>query len=1102
MADFACQAACLNQPPDQLQVCLASCAEENCEADCAAVPVENRQACLQGCSANSAQSCNTNCTERYRRKPVERFECNLKCTQGNALINSSLTCLQGTPGFPISNDPFCPPGMHCPNINATDETGNTFPQYCSPTPDCFQKRLFGLWCPSQGRYEPTVCEPGFFCPNASLLLPCPAEHWCTRGSFEPRPCLPATYCPPGTIIGRFYGGVLICVLLDLLLLAYFLLKIYRWDPAQHKANLSQRPRGLLLQAAPLAGPPGGAAAAAEPPGMQLPASPAPPSTSSQAVADWRSPTPSPRARLNLAGAWALARRASFSFPSLAPASSGGKGGGAQLDPLDAAVLASAKSLLNQSFQRCNGALSIRIDFSELSLTLPPPADKTILSSVSGTIYPARVTAIMGPSGAGKTTFLSTLLGTGLPRTAGTIHINGSPADLSSLGRLTGFVPQDDVMLRELTVRENIEHSARIRLPRSGWSAEEVSRHVDAVIEVLGLRHCADTATDRISGGQRKRVNIGMELALAPAAIFLDEPTSGLDSTAALQVCSTLKNIAELGVTVVAVIHQPRLDIFKAFDDLLLLAPGGRTVYTGPQKDVMPYFQGLGLLFSEGGNPADDVLDFVAGAQELQVSPGVAEQVRGFAAAAAAKPSGAAVVSNPLAAAEAAGAGAGAASPTALLQPSLSKGSLDTLAADLEGGAGGGAGAGLVTLKGKEVASYLGWAWLTKGGNSAAAAVAVAGQGWAAASQQLQHTPTAAQAASAAAAAASAAAAAVQAALPPSSSALHSDLQRTLSLRGASFARQCLLNHNRSLLQQYRQPSWLALELGVCVFAGGMMGIAATNVDELFSGILIAPFTPLSPSPNVQLLPSLGFFIAMAVGIAGSPAAVRTFGEERDMYLREVSAHHSATAYFLAKNLATLPRLSLAALHFASCFYLVALPSASYASVLVLVWGLFFGVYGLSFMVSMVVSRANGALLGTIASLVLACLCGYGPTLTQAREWSVNLGGGNFLGLITLVDMSYSRWASGEWSVCGRVRAAQRSAAQRSAAAFPPSSHTRATPHSTPPPSLPPSQRSGSTQRHCPTGTCLRWTRSFPRPLATRSTGWPRTLPTCCSLAWA
>ena len=904
--------------------------------------------------------------------PIARYECLLDLAFG--ADGNETQCLMGFPGFPLSDNATCPQGMFCPNINTTND--RTFPQLCQATPECFQKRLFGEWCPSQGRYEPEVCRSGFYCPNASTILPCPEGHWCVRGSAAPTPCQPLSICPPGTVIGRFYGGALACALLDALLLAYFMLRIFRWEPAKFRANLTERPRRLLLRAAEEAG--GGAAA--------------------KGVADWQpalpppaTPPPSPRAPLTLSGAWALARRASFSLPAAPPAAAAAAPGAPA--PLDAAVLASAKALLSRTFRRCNGELSIRIDFEGLSLTLPPPASKTILSGVTGTIFPARVTAIMGPSGAGKTTFLSVLLGTAR-RTAGSVRINGAEGDVSSLGRLTGFVPQDDVMLRELTVRENIAHSARIRLPRAGWSAADIDGHCDAVIEVLGLRHCADTPTDRISGGQRKRVNIGMELALAPAAIFLDEPTSGLDSTAALQVCSTLKDIAELGVTVVAVIHQPRLDIFKSFDDLLLLAPGGKTVFAGPQAHVIDYFQGLGLEFSEGGNPADDVLDFVAGAQALRVAPGDAAAARETAAKGSGAGSsggsadGSQAVFNPLAA-------AAAAAPQGSLSASASGGSLAEPGSPRsleEAGApaASGAAAALVTLRGKEVANYLAWAWAGR----AAGVAATAG---------------------AAAAGSKALPAADSMALPAAATPLSaSELARTLSLRGASFLRQLVLCHNRSLLQQLRQPSWLALELGVSVFAGGMMGIAATAVDELFSGILQPPFTPLSPAPNVQLLPSLGFFIAMAVGIAGSPAAVRAFGEEREVYLREVSAHHSAVAYYLAKNVATLYRASLAALHFAGFFYLVALPTASFASVLGLVWGLFFGVYSLSFIVSMVVERANGALLGTIASLIVACLCGYGPSLTQGRKWAVDVGGGNLLGLITLQDLSYSRWATEIW----------------------------------------------------------------------------------------
>lgn len=139
-----------------------------------------------------------------------------------------------------------------------------------------------------------------------------------------------------------------------------------------------------------------------------------------------------------------------------------------------------------------------------------------------------VTAVMGPSGAGKTTFMNVLMGK-VGRTSGELFINGARDEMHRYRKVIGYVPQDDTMIRELTVRENILFSARVRLPRVGWSAADIERYVDAVIEVLGLSICADTivgedggsSSERISGGQRKRVNIGMELAVAPAAIFLE-----------------------------------------------------------------------------------------------------------------------------------------------------------------------------------------------------------------------------------------------------------------------------------------------------------------------------------------------------------------------------------------------------------------------------------------------------------------------------------------------------------------------------------------------------------------------------------------------------
>ena len=116
----------------------------------------------------------------------------------------------------------------------------------------------------------------------------------------------------------------------------------------------------------------------------------------------------------------------------------------------------------------------------------------------------------------------------------------------------------------------------------------------------------------ISGGQRKRVNIGIELAATPVSIFLDEPTSGLDSTSALEICDILKQIANLGLTVVSIIHQPRIEIFQKFDDVILLAPGGRTVYQGPTSQTQGYFEKLGYVFPLTANPADVYMDILSG----------------------------------------------------------------------------------------------------------------------------------------------------------------------------------------------------------------------------------------------------------------------------------------------------------------------------------------------------------------------------------------------------------------------------------------------------------------------------------------------------------
>lgn len=146
--------------------------------------------------------------------------------------------------------------------------------------------------------------------------------------------------------------------------------------------------------------------------------------------------------------------------------------------------------------------------------------------------------------------------------------------------------QENVLLGTLTVRETITYSAHLRLP-SSMSKEDIKSHVDGTILELGLHDCADTMIGNwhlrgISGGEKKRLSIALEILTKPQLLFLDEPSSGLDSASAFFVIQTLRNIARDGRTVISSIHQPSSEVFALFDDLFLLS-GGETVYFGEAK---------------------------------------------------------------------------------------------------------------------------------------------------------------------------------------------------------------------------------------------------------------------------------------------------------------------------------------------------------------------------------------------------------------------------------------------------------------------------------------------------------------------------------------
>ena len=258
--------------------------------------------------------------------------------------------------------------------------------------------------------------------------------------------------------------------------------------------------------------------------------------------------------------------------------------------------------------------SFDIEFNKLEFTLP---DGTcIMKNVSGKFQSGRMTAIMGPSGAGKSTLFSLLTGR-LKRSSGTLMLNGVEDELSKYKKLVGVVPQDDIMLKELNVKSILSHSANMRLPLE-LTKQAKSKQVLETIEFLGLGNVinSDIGNEEkrgISGGQRKRVNIGMEIVADPAILFLDEPTSGLDSSTSLELCRILYRLArENRMTIAAVIHSPSPQTFMEFDNVLFLCKGGLVAYYGPTTDVLKYFTSLGFERGTDISPADFAMDIISG----------------------------------------------------------------------------------------------------------------------------------------------------------------------------------------------------------------------------------------------------------------------------------------------------------------------------------------------------------------------------------------------------------------------------------------------------------------------------------------------------------
>jgi ABC transport system ATP-binding/permease protein len=210
-------------------------------------------------------------------------------------------------------------------------------------------------------------------------------------------------------------------------------------------------------------------------------------------------------------------------------------------------------------------------------------NKTLLHNISLTARPGTLTAVIGPSGAGKSTFARLVAGYTHP-TEGTVAFEGHDihAEYASLRSRIGMVPQDDVVHGQLTVNQALMFAAELRLPPD-TNKEDRERVVAQVLEELEMTQHRETRVDKLSGGQRKRASVAMELLTGPSLLILDEPTSGLDPALDRQVMTMLRQLADAGRVVLVVTHS--LSYLDVCDQVLLLAPGGKTAFCGPPSQI-------------------------------------------------------------------------------------------------------------------------------------------------------------------------------------------------------------------------------------------------------------------------------------------------------------------------------------------------------------------------------------------------------------------------------------------------------------------------------------------------------------------------------------
>ncbi|XP_071454336.1 ATP-binding cassette sub-family G member 1-like, partial [Hetaerina americana] len=236
--------------------------------------------------------------------------------------------------------------------------------------------------------------------------------------------------------------------------------------------------------------------------------------------------------------------------------------------------------------------------------------KKILKDVSGCFLPGKLTAIIGPSGSGKTTLMNILSGFRTRGVKGSITVGGKECVPHDFRHHSSYIEQEVAMMAELTARETMKVASQLKMPRD-VSKEQRDNTVAQIVDLLSLEECLGTKVCKLSGGEKKRLSIAVELVTNPPIMFFDEPTSNLDNVASHTILRHLRCLADSGRVVICVVHQPSSKLFSMFDDLLVLSHG-EVIYHGGITRLIQFLKSHGLNCPDFYNPSDFAIEVACG----------------------------------------------------------------------------------------------------------------------------------------------------------------------------------------------------------------------------------------------------------------------------------------------------------------------------------------------------------------------------------------------------------------------------------------------------------------------------------------------------------